>query len=74
MDSINLNMRSVEVSCESRAIRAEYTKEMAFELDSFSNINAEEELSKLLAEQMSWERSIRRKKSVKNIYRNEKTS
>lgn len=74
MDSISLNMRSVEVSCEARAIKANYTKEMAFEVASFSSINAEEELSKLLAEQLSWERSIHRKKSIKNIYRNEKTS
>lgn len=43
-------MRSVQVKAETKAIRATWTRELAADLDSYHNIDIEQELSHLLKE------------------------
>ena len=67
-------MRSVQVSVEAREVKAVYTKEMVDEISAYKSLDPEQELMRIFREQELWERSIRRKKSINNIYKNQKTS
>ena len=62
-------MRSVQVKAETRAIRATWSREMAADLDSYHNIDIEQELS-LLKEEIRKERASNRKKSINKIFNN----
>ena len=62
-------MRSVQVKAETRAIRATWTRELAADLDSYHNIDIEQELS-LLKEEIRKERASNRKKSINKIFNN----
>mgnify|MGYP000247297143 FL=1 len=63
-------MRSVQVKAETRAIRATWTRELAADLDSYHNIDIEQELSYLLKEEIQKERASNRKKSINKIFQN----
>ena len=63
-------MRSVQVKAETRAIRATWTRELAADLDSYHNIDIEQEFSHLLKEEIQKERASNRKKSINKIFNN----
>jgi len=63
-------MRSVQVKAKTRAIRATWTRELAADLDSYHNIDIEQELSYLLKEEIQKERASNRKKSINKIFQN----
>ena len=63
-------MRSVQVKAETRAIRATWSREMVADLDSYHNIDIEQELSHLLKEEIQKERASNRKKSINKIFNN----
>ena len=52
------------------AIRATWTRELAADLDSYHNIDIEQELSHLLKEEIQKERASNRKKSINKIFNN----
>ena len=60
MSSINLNMTSVEVKAEVRALRCKWTAEMASDLNSFHGLDPS-------VFEKSLRREIRREK-IKNIF------
>ena len=62
-------MRSVQVKAETRAIRATWSREMAADLDSYHNIDIEQELAHL-KEEIQKTRSSNRKKSINKIFNN----
>ena len=62
MKSININMTSVEVKAEVRALRCEWTTEMVSDLNSFHGLDPN-----------IFEKSLRRetrKEKIKNIFNN----
>ena len=63
MKSIDLNIKSVEVKSNTREIRSEWTREMAYDLNSLGGIteSLEKELLISIRKEM-------RKKSIKNIF------
>jgi hypothetical protein len=66
MESVNLNMTSVEVKAETRALKCEWTSEMSKDLESFTDIDMssfEIYITKEL-------RRKNRKNSIKNIFPN----
>jgi hypothetical protein len=65
MDSIDLNMKSVEVNTESRPLRATWTREMVADLNMYHGLNIEDELSKMLNSEL---RREKRKKSINKIF------
>jgi hypothetical protein len=65
MDSIGLNMKSVEVNTESRTLRATWTREMVADLNMYHGLNIEDELSKMLNSEL---RREKRKKSINKIF------
>lgn len=63
MNSINLNMKSVEVKTETRAIKAEWTREMATDISQFKIIDYEDYIAKEVRREM-------RKISINKIFKN----
>jgi hypothetical protein len=63
MKSIDLNIKSIEVKSNTREIRSEWTREMAYDLNSLGGIteSLEKELLISIRKEM-------RKKSIKNIF------
>lgn len=74
MNSINLNMQSVQVNTESRVVRATWTREMVEDLNMYHGLDFEDELSKMLKRELSKERCNKRKKSIDKIFKLQKTS
>jgi hypothetical protein len=70
MNSIDINMRSVQVETKTRALRSTWTRELATDLDSYHNIDIEKELSHLLKEELRKQRASSRKKSINKIFQN----
>ena len=70
MNSVDLNMRSVQVESKTRALKATWTSELANELDMYHNLDIEKELSYLLKEELRKERVSKRKKSINKIFQN----
>ena len=70
MNSVDLNMRSVQVESKTRALKATWTSELADELDMYHNLDIEKELSYLLKEELRKERVSKRKKSINKIFQN----
>ena len=64
MKSVNLNMTSVEVKAETRALKCKWTSEMAKDLDTYSDIDMSS-FELFFLKQM---RSSNRKNSIKNIF------
>ena len=74
MNSIDLNMQSVQVNTESRVVRASWTREMIEDLNIYHGLEFEDELSKMLKRELSKERCNKRKKSIDKIFKLQKTS
>jgi len=70
MNSININMRSVQVETKTRELRSTWTRELITDLDSYHNIDIEKELSHLLKEELRKQRASNRKKSINKIFQN----
>lgn len=70
MNSIDLNMRSVQVESKTRALRATWTRELANDLESYHNIELDKELAYLLSEEVRKMRASNRKKSINKIFQN----
>jgi hypothetical protein len=70
MKSINLNMTSIEVKAEIRAIKATWTPEMVADLESYHNLDVEKELAYLLKDEIRKQRVSNRKKSINKIFQN----
>jgi hypothetical protein len=70
MNSIDINMRSVQVEAKTRPIKATWTRELITDLDSYHNIDIEKELSHLLKEELRKHRVSNRKKSINKIFQN----
>lgn len=70
MNSIDLNMRSVQVEAETRAIRSTWTRELIADLESYHNVDIEQELAYLLKEEIRKIRASNRKKSINKIFQN----
>lgn len=63
MNSINLNMTSIEVKSEKRALRATWSQEVFQDLNSYHGVSLEREIEKVL-------RIEKRKITIKNIFSN----
>ena len=63
MNSIGLNMTSVEVKAETRALRATWSREMVQDLNSYHGVSLEKEIERIF-------RIEKRKNSIKNIFPN----
>lgn len=50
---VNLGLQSVEVRAGVRRLRVTWTPEMAASLESYHNVDAEQELTRMLSEEMS---------------------
>ena len=74
MNSINLNMKFVQVDPKSGVIRATWTRELSDDLELYHNIDIEDELSQILKKELSKERCNKRKKSIDKIFKLQKTS
>ena len=70
MKSISLNMNSIEVKAETRALKATWTSELANELDMYHNLDIEKELAYLLKDEIRKQRVSKRKKSINKIFQN----
>ena len=70
MNSVDLNMRSVQVESKTRALKATWTSELANELDMYHNLDIDKELTYLLKEEIRKERVFKRKKSINKIFQN----
>ena len=70
MNSVDLNMKSVQVEAKTRAVRATWTPELAYDLNSYHNFDIEKELSYLLKEELRKQRVSKRKKSINKIFQN----
>jgi hypothetical protein len=70
MNSVDLNIRSVQVEAKTRPIKATWTRELIADLDSYHNIDIEKELSHLLKEELRKQRASSRKKSINKIFQN----
>jgi hypothetical protein len=70
MNSVDINMRSVQVEAKTRSVRATWTRELANDLESYHNIDLDKELDYLLKEEVRKIRSSNRKKSINKIFQN----
>lgn len=61
MKEINIEITSIEVKAETRKLRCEYTREMVSEIHAYSGLDINVFRNKL------------RKKSINNIFNNNKT-
>lgn len=61
-------MKSVEVKCETRALKSTWTRELAVDLDSYHNIDIDKELDYVLKEEIRKMRTSNRKKSINKIF------
>lgn len=68
MNSIDLNIRSVQVESKTRPIKSTWTRELISDLDSYHNIDIEKELAYLLEEEIRKQRVSKRKKSINKIF------
>ena len=70
MNSVDLNMRSVQVESKTRALKATWTSELADELDMYHNLDIDSELTILLKKELRKQRVSKRKKSINKIFQN----
>jgi uncharacterized coiled-coil DUF342 family protein len=63
MSSINLNITSVEVKAETRALRATWSREKVQDLNSYHGVSLEKGIERIF-------RIEKRKNSIKNIFPN----
>ena len=55
MNSVDLNMRSVQVESKTRALKATWTSELADELDMYHNLDIDSELTILLKKELQYD-------------------
>jgi len=65
MKEITLNMTTIEVKSEVRALRADWSQEMIQDLNSYYGSSIEKEIERIL-------RIEKRKNSIKNIFPEQK--
>lgn len=61
---IHLDMASVTVETETRFLRVAWTHEDAIDLEAYHNIDAEQELTRILSEEIS--REVDRRRTIAN--------
>ena len=66
MNSINLNMNSVEVKAETRALKASWTPELAKDIDTFHDLDMSS-FERYIAKEL---RRKNRKNSINKIFNN----
>ena len=66
MNSVNLNIKSVEVKSETRALKVGWTRELATDISQFAGFDAEY-FERVLASEY---RRENRKKSINKIFKN----
>lgn len=66
MNSVNLNIKSVEVKSETRALKVEWTRELATDISQFAGFDTEY-FERVLA---SVYRRESRKKTINKIFKN----
>lgn len=66
MNSVNLNIKSVEVKSETRALKVEWTRELATDISQFAGFDTEYFERVLTSEY----RRENRKKSINKIFKN----
>ena len=70
MNSIDINIKSVQVKAKTRTLKSTWTRELANDLSMYHNLDIEKELSYLLKEELRKERVSKRKKSINKIFQN----
>jgi len=70
MNSIDINMRSVQVETKTRTLKSTWTRELANDLSMYHNLDIDKELNSLLKEELRKERVSKRKKSINKIFQN----
>ena len=70
MNSVDINMRSVQVETKTRSLKATWTRELANDLSMYHNLDIDKELNSLLKEELRKERVSKRKKSIDKIFQN----
>jgi hypothetical protein len=63
-------MKSVQVDCGTRVIRATWTTEMIKDISSYHNTDIEKDLENLLRAELIKERASNRKNSINKIFNN----
>jgi len=63
-------MKSVEIKCETRALKATWSVEMIKDISSYHNTDIEKDLENFLREELIKERTSNRKKSINKIFNN----
>ena len=63
-------MKSVEIKCETRALKATWAVEMIKDISSYHNTDIEKDLENFLREELIKERTSNRKKSINKIFNN----
>lgn len=66
MNSVNLNIKSVEVKSETRSLKVEWTRELATDISQFAGFDTEY-FERVLASEY---RRESRKKSINKIFKN----
>ena len=66
MNSVNLNIKSVEVKSETRALKVEWTRELATDISQFAGFDTEY-FERVLASEY---RRESRKKTINKIFKN----
>lgn len=64
MNSLSLNMTSIEVKAEVRTLKCEWTRELTKDLSLHSSLNIDDFAKELVRQQ----RVQNRKKSIKNLF------
>lgn len=73
MNSVNLNIKSVEVKSETRALKVEWTRELATDISQFAGFDTEYFERVLASEYVklkNLKRRESRKKSINKIFKN----
>jgi hypothetical protein len=65
MNSINLPVSTIEVKAEKRQLRAEWSTEMAHDLQSYHGLDIIDSFTKELGRQM---RATKRKEKIENLF------
>ena len=65
MNSVNLNIKSKVVECETRPLRSSWTKEMVSDIEVFSAIDVNKELERILIAEI---RKQTRKDRINKIF------
>jgi hypothetical protein len=70
MNSIDINIKSVQVEAKTRTLKSTWTRELVNDLSMYHNLDIDKELNSLLKEELRKERVSKRKKSINKIFQN----